>query len=123
MFLNQKACGSTEELKASRDLYFSAVLNMTLFLLFIFLVLKSEGSAGKPLQRRVLCTGEICKHVSSFLNFIFLTVSEKARSGDTCGIGPVQVQIRDWRRWKTLLCILKKKKEKKGERATEHIFE
>uniref|UniRef100_A0A663N1M7 Hes family bHLH transcription factor 1 n=1 Tax=Athene cunicularia TaxID=194338 RepID=A0A663N1M7_ATHCN len=75
---------------------------MTLSLLFIFLFLNSEGSAGKPLQRRGLCTGEICKHVSSFLNFIFLTVSEKARSGDMCGIGPVQVQIRYWRRWKNI---------------------
>lgn len=104
--------GSIKELKESLDLCFSAVLNMTLSLLFIFLFLESEGSADKPLQRQGLCTGEIRKHVSSFLNFIFLTVSEKARSGDTCGIGPVQVQIRYWRRWKTLLCILKKKEKK-----------
>lgn len=116
MFLNQKACGSIKELKESLDLYFSAVLNMTLSLLFIFLFLNSEGSAGKPLQRRGLCTGEICKHVSSFWNFIFLTVSEKARSGDTCGIGPVQVQIRYWRRWKNITVYTQKKKRKKRKR-------
>jgi len=72
-----KGLCSGKELKQSLNLYFSAALHMTLSLLFIFLFLNSEGSAGKPLQGRGLCSGEICKHVSSFLSFIFLTVSEK----------------------------------------------
>lgn len=101
---------------------------MTLSLLFIFLFFRVRRLCR---QASAETRAEIRKHVSSFLNFIFLTVSEKARSGDMCGIGPVQVQIRYWRRWKTLLCILKKKKKKKEperkerqkERASEHIFE
>lgn len=57
---------------------------------------------------------EICKRISPFSNFAFLTVSEKARSGDTCGIGPVQVQIRygTGGGGKTSLCVLKEKKRK-----------
>lgn len=41
-------------------------------------------------------------------------MSEKARSGDMCGIGPVQVRIRYWRRWKNIAVYTQRKKKKKG---------